>query len=218
LGKLITAEDELKLEVANYFCAPGPNTGSYLAFIGADYHRRPAFYAFKMFSDHFGDSLVYCGVNSNFYVVGHDTVPFITAYTSKSQSGDTLYLIVINKHASLDYESTIEITGFEPKSSAYVYTLNGDSVYATNEEDPMAVVIRDSVITNVSRKFNYVFPAHSLTAMELVRSGVVGMEENKNDLAHCYKLYQNFPNPFNQHTVISYQLAVARSQMSDKDL
>jgi len=207
LGKLITAEDELKLEVANYFCAPGHDTGYYLAFIGADYHRRSAFYAFKMFSDYFGEKLVHRDVVSDFYVVGNDAVPFITAYTSKSQSGDTLYLIVINKHDTLNYETTIEITGFEPKLSAYVYTLNGDSVYSTNEEDPMNVIIRDSVITNVSNSFTYTFPAHSVTAMEFVRN-VTGISEHE-ALPEKFVLLQNYPNPFNPTTIIEYHVPVS---------
>jgi len=204
LGNLLTSANELKLEVANFFDAIGWGGNEYFGLIGKNYRRRPAFYAFKMFSDYFGEKLVHRDVVSDFYVVGNDAVPFITAYTSKSQSGDTLYLIVINKHDTLNYETNIDITGFQPDPTAYVHTLNGDSVYATNEEDAKAVTIKDTVITGISDSFNYTFPAHSVTAMEFVRN-VTGISEHE-ALPEKFVLYQNYPNPFNPTTTIRFSL------------
>ncbi len=165
LGRLISLSGEMKLNVGNYFLAGNSYPGNYLAYIGDDFRCRPAYYAFEIFSNYFGTRLVDINIDSDFYVIDNDTVPIITAYASKTEVGDSLFLIVINKHDSLDYVIPVEINGLEPESIAFVHTLNGAGIYATNEEDSLAITIRDSVIANASENFIYTFPCHSITAM-----------------------------------------------------
>jgi hypothetical protein len=206
LGKLITAADELRLAAANHFHAADPLGNQYLGLISrASYVRRPAFYAFKMFSSNFGERLVHRHVESDYYVVGADTIGYITAYTSRSVAGDTLYLIAVNKHDTLDYETTIEIAGFDPDTIARVYTLNGDSLYATNEEDPTAVSLKETNLTVPSTRFSYTFPAHSATAIEF--PGWTAGEGNGDGPSGTFGLARSGKNPFDSSTSLQYSLA-----------
>lgn len=67
----------------------------------------------------------------------------------------------------------------------------------------MSVIIRDSIITNGDTNFAYTFPAHSVTAMELVKE--FGITEN--NVVYCSQLYENVPNPFNKTVLIRYSIA-----------
>jgi len=200
LGRLSTEADSLHLVVANHFCAATAWDLGYLALISHEYTRRPAFYAFMFFNDYFGERLVHREVETDWYVAGNDTVPLVTAFTSTSLSGDTLHLIAINKHDTLDYETEIEISGFEPDSIAFVYTLNGDSVYATNEEDSANITIQDTLITYASENFTYTLPAHSLTAIAFLNRHM------GEDSITSYQLQQNAPNPFASSTTFDYAI------------
>jgi alpha-L-arabinofuranosidase len=64
--------------------------------------------------------------------------------------------------------TAIHIDGFIPQPEAAVYTLNGPDLESTNEHgNHDAVVIVRSGFSRASSDFTYVFPAHSVTAIEL---------------------------------------------------
>ena len=65
-----------------------------------------------------------------------------------------------------DVESTIDIQGFSPVGKGIVYTLDGPSLNATNEENPDTVKIQESVLTGPLSKFTYTLKKRSLTVFE----------------------------------------------------
>lgn len=139
-------------------------------------YRRPDYYALQMWTQHFGDMLINNTVNSATFDMPEQygrvgplyDIPYLAAHTSIA--GDKLYLLVINRHLTDDITTHIDIRGFQPRPVADVYTLNGPSVYATNEfGDHDTVVITHTEISDAGADFTYVFPAHSVTAIELLR-------------------------------------------------
>lgn len=171
---------------------------------------RPEYYAQLMFREHFGDVLVANSVDCSTFstvqvakVQAMDAVPELSVCTSIDSTEANLYLIVINKQLDQDVETTIQVEGFEPYAEAHIWTLNGPSITAHNEEDPSTVTIVPSIFEPVSTCFTYTFPAHSLTAMELRPAAGITSHPMP---SHC-RLWQNFPNPFNGVTNIRYHLS-----------
>lgn len=137
-------------------------------------YKRPDYYALQLWTNHFGDVLVQNAVTCDTFDVpeAYDNVgplydiPYLAAHTSIA--GGKLYLLVINRHLTDDIATAIRVNGFIPQSNAAVYTLNGPSVESTNEYGSHdSVVITASSISNASHDFTYVFPAHSVTVIEL---------------------------------------------------
>ncbi|MCK4597633.1 T9SS type A sorting domain-containing protein [bacterium] len=138
---------------------------------------RPKYYAQQIFREHFGDVLVThtvdCGTFSTTevqWVQAMSDVPELSVCTSIDSAGTNLYIMVINKQLDENVEATIQVVGFEVQPEAHIWTLNGPSITASNEEDPNTVNIVPSALSSVSSSFTYTFPAHSLTAIELRRS------------------------------------------------
>jgi alpha-L-arabinofuranosidase len=129
-----------------------------------------------MWTQHFGDVLVGNTVDAPTFDLPEQQgflgpvydVPYLAVHTSISD--DKLYLLVINRHLTDDIVARVHVGGFQPQPAADVYTLNGPSVGATNESgDHEAVVITHTKISDVGTEFYYVFPAHSVTAIEVVQ-------------------------------------------------
>lgn len=138
---------------------------------------RPEYYAQRVFREHFGDLLVAnsvdCGTFSTVEVAAVEAmpdVPELSVCTSIDSERTKLYVMVINKQLEGDVQATIQVEGFEPQPEASIWTLNGPSITAHNEEDPGTVSIVPSTLSLVSKSFAYTFPAHSLTVLELDKS------------------------------------------------
>jgi len=178
------------------------------------YIRRPASYVYELYAKHFGDSVVSATViDPPMFTYRDNEWPYLDAVASKSLNGDTLYLIVINKASGLDtdtisdIEATIKIDGFIPRQEAKIWTLTGDSITSFNAPGhEFDVCIAESTISQVSDSFAYIFPAHSVTAMELIEKGTSIEDQKDISKPSTAYLFQNYPNPFNSKTIISYQL------------
>ena len=205
IGFLIQHSNITGLKIANLHALVWRHTPNYHTPIRFNNHlRRPVFYVFKMFKHYFGDLLVKNTTKSDSFEVDNNYYSYLTSFSAIKD--DNLFLIVVNKDSSEAHTTQIELLDFVPKSNGIIHVLNGDSVYSTNENDSTAVIIKDSLITNVSNSFSYTFPAHSVTALVLTKAGT-GIKKNQSSIT-TYKLGNAYPNPFNATTNIRYQLPV----------
>lgn len=138
-----------------------------------DSRPKPAALAISMFTKHFGQKLLNSSVENvpTFYVTekinvpGISDIPYMTAYASRSNNDNKLYLMVINKHSAADMRTTINISNVDVSSNANIYTLNGPSIHSDNKYSDN-VDIKEKSISNANENFVYNFPAHSVTAIE----------------------------------------------------
>jgi len=90
----------------------------------------------------------------------------LTAMTSLSLDGSKAYLIVINKSDTEDIETSIQVEGFKAESGK-LWEVNGPGLLALEgvrqTKDGVSVSIEDG------GSLTHVFPAHSITAIELVQ-------------------------------------------------
>jgi len=206
LGSMIRVSDSIGLGTANQFLLFNNNpavTNGLLGYPG--FYFRPEGLVFKIFHTFFGDSLVANTVQCERFQQGwrhYPYFPYLAAFSSKS--GHRLFLIVVNKDSVRTRPVRIRLEHFAPEPQAMAHILNADSVYATNEQNPEVVTIRDSILTNVSQTFTFAFPAHSVTALEL--------NEQSTRVTHAHKVIRTFalknsyPNPFRRFTQIGYTL------------
>jgi alpha-N-arabinofuranosidase len=138
---------------------------------------RPESYAQQVIRHHIGDLLVAhsveCGTFSTVevaHVPALSRVPELSVCATIDSSGDSLSLLVINRRISQDVEATIQLEGFEYQSDIDIWCLNGPSIVAHNEDNPTDVTIQASSHRLTDGHFTHLFPAHSLTAIELTRS------------------------------------------------
>lgn len=101
-------------------------------------------------------------------LIGKTTFPsyaLLTAASSLSDNGKTLYLMVINKSLTDPITATVQIKGFDA-ASAHYWEVNGPDI--TSSEGVRETVSNASLTWNAGA-LSHVFPAHSMTAIELTR-------------------------------------------------
>ncbi len=135
--------------------------------------------AFELFVNHTGDIVLDALVNSKTYEIEAKAflgerklklskVPYLDASASLNRGKDKLYIAAVNYHKEEEIECPIFLEGFSPSTQAKVYELSGPDVMATNDFDnPERVKIKTGRIKNAGSKFNYSFPPHSCTVIEL---------------------------------------------------
>ena len=103
----------------------------------------------------------------------HGAVPYLSVNASKSTDGTKAYLMVLNKDMTNNITAAVSLNGASPVS-AQAWTLNGPSIDATNETAANVGV----TYTNaglVTNGFNFTFPAHSLTALEVNNAAITNI-------------------------------------------
>jgi alpha-N-arabinofuranosidase len=95
----------------------------------------------------------------------------LTGCASLSADGKMLYLIVFNKHHADDIVASVNIAGARPASGRY-WTVTGPSLEATNLQEELVKETVSGIALEGLRDgaFSHVFPAHSMTAIELIVS------------------------------------------------
>jgi alpha-N-arabinofuranosidase len=127
---------------------------------------RPAAYVLQLFSQHLAPLRIPTRVTAAPLLSG--SLPALEVMATRSESGDRLTLLAINKEATTTITSTIGISGFVPVPVATVWTLDGNSITAYNDvQHPTAVQITTSHLLPVANTFTYTFPPHSVTLIEL---------------------------------------------------
>jgi alpha-N-arabinofuranosidase len=122
-------------------------------------------------------------------------VPYLDVLSGLSEDGKTLYLMAVNKHLDTPITAAIRIQGFAPGTQARSWTLNGSGIDAhTGTELPTIpglnwgrqaadqprgqfhaggsgeVAITTGTVGEIAETFQYTFPAHSVTAIEIRRN------------------------------------------------
>jgi len=119
-------------------------------------------------------------------------VPYLDVVSSRSDDGRTLYVMGINKHFDRAIQANIALSGFQPAGDGTVWTLNGTGIDANTGTElfraPGVKVARQAVaeinphfdrggpdelkitsarLENIGGTFEYTFPAHSVTSLEI---------------------------------------------------
>lgn len=96
-------------------------------------------------------------------------VPYLSVNASKSKDNNKIFLMVINKNMHESITSLINIKSFPTSDRAEVWTLNGPSIYATNEKKADNVKVTYKNIEIKNNPFEFTFEPHSLSAIEIKR-------------------------------------------------
>jgi alpha-N-arabinofuranosidase len=93
----------------------------------------------------------------------------LTGCASLSADGKMLYLIAFNKHHAQDISASIQIAGAGTVTGRY-WTVTGPSLEATNLQEELVKETASGTVLEGSHNgaFSHVFPAHSMTAIELI--------------------------------------------------
>jgi alpha-L-arabinofuranosidase len=85
--------------------------------------------------------------------------------------------MVINKRPDAAIAASISVKGFRPAAAAKVATLNGPDYLSHNDDGktfvsvtpapPVSVKIAETAADGVSEKWEYAFPAHSITVIDM---------------------------------------------------
>jgi len=177
---------------------------AYLGWIGlrgGEYAPKAPYYALQLFSRHFGTRVVTTTTQSPTYdspgvglVAAVEGVPYLDVVSSLSDDGNTLFVIVVNRHFTASITTQFTLEGFAPVEAGAATVLNGTGIDAHTGTElpkipglkwarqssavfeprferggPDEVGVRTMPLCGVATSFSHVFPAHSVTALELHR-------------------------------------------------
>ena len=121
-----------------------------------DYVKRPNYYVYELYHNHFGDILVEAAQSN----------PYLAVNSSKSKDGKKIYLMVINKDLKSAINATIVLNDFSC-SQGNSWVLNAARIDAVNEKDSDNVKVTQKELRAKGNTFEVTFPAHSLTAIAI---------------------------------------------------
>jgi alpha-N-arabinofuranosidase len=124
------------------------------------YVKRPNFYVFELYQQHFGDILLDAQT---------DAASRLSVNASRDADGARIALVVVNKQWETQTRAVITLMGFDSAFRGRAWVLNGPRLDATNEvkHDTVGVTERALEITGSSAEF--AFEPHSLTVLEFTR-------------------------------------------------
>ena len=142
------------------------------------------YHPFKLFRDHCHTIALDAYVDSSTYQtrivhelfgIGQDSptenVPYLDVSATVNEQATELSLAVINRHKDESIEAEISLADFHPKQTASVYEINGPGVDAKNSfNEPDNVCVMEGEFQKAADKFNYEFPAHSVTLLKLKKA------------------------------------------------
>lgn len=136
------------------------------------------YHAFDLYVNHTGEVAVDSYVESETHDLefktrdGQDVsfknIPHLDLSATISKEANTLYLAVVNTHRDKHMECMIELRRYSPQGTGRVFELNAEDANAFNDRDNnenVRVVEKPSI--EVAQSFNYVFPAHSATVIQV---------------------------------------------------
>jgi alpha-N-arabinofuranosidase len=121
-----------------------------------------------------------------------NATPYLDAMATRSADGKTLYVMAVNKSFDRPVKTRISISGFRPGTTATAWTLNGTGIDANTGTElfkapgvkwpkqatvqsnprfdrggPQEVSISETKVSQVAAQFEYSFPAHSVTSLQI---------------------------------------------------
>ncbi len=211
LGSAIYAADVLKafidsprVERAHAFKLADGSAQGWIGVRNSAFLAKPVAQALEMYVKHFGTQRVNSLVASPTYesrsmglVDAVQAVPYLDVVCSLDDSGQTLYVMAINKHIDRDIRATIELGGYMAYGTATVWTLNGTGVDANpgtqlptyitwapqtgiepnpriDDGGPGEVTLSPDTISLEGMRFEYTFPAHSVTSLVIPIAAIDG--------------------------------------------
>jgi alpha-L-arabinofuranosidase len=151
----------------SYFGQVNSSSGSFV--------KRPQYYPFEFYYNHFGNTLVNVSVNGPNYTVKDAllynrqyTITYLSVNASKNSDGSKLYLMITNKNLDNAMTANINLGSFNA-GNANIYTLSGPTIDAVNEKVANNVTAIETSKEINATSFSYEFAPHSLTAIEINR-------------------------------------------------
>lgn len=190
-----------RTEVANFFKLVDNAFMGWIGLRGGTYVPKAPYLALEMYTHHFGPVLVGASTTSPTYdspavglVDAVNAVPYLEALASRSDDGNTLYLMAINKHLDAHIVITFSLNGFVPQSEGVAWTLDGTALDANSGTElpavpgvswaeqalagpnsrfksgaPNEVHISSEPLHDLNTNFRYSLPPHAVTSIELRR-------------------------------------------------
>ena len=137
---------------------------------------RPKALALKLFARHFGDIAIQSEIKdypyyykmSDWYPDSYaGKVPYLSCYASKYSQGNTLTIVLTNKHEQQAFKVKIHLKSVKPKEKGMLFILSGPELLAQNEGNPLNVGIKEYAVENVTDSFGYTVPAHSVVLLKI---------------------------------------------------
>jgi len=134
----------------------------------------PQCWAFSLYSNYAGDTLLSTRVTSDEYDVGPvlsrlpaiPNVPYLDVVATMDSAHGEVTLFVVNRNGKTAKDAVIRISGFQSAAQATVRTLYTKSILDKNtEEYPEAVQPFTSSVGISGDTIHYKFPEHSLTVI-----------------------------------------------------
>ncbi len=185
-----------RMDIANFFTMVDNGVSAWLGKRGNAYYPEAPYYAFEMYTRHFGSLLVSSTVTSPTYnspavgvVAAQSNVPYLEVVSSLSANQKKLYVLGINKNFDSPITATIQLNGFTPAADGSAWVLVGTSIDANTGNDlpagtwppqmqdpytprfnlgsPNEVQLIHLPQTTFGQTFTFTFPQHSVTSLEL---------------------------------------------------
>ena len=129
---------------------------------------RPTYHVYSLYTNHTGELAVDMFVKSD-----KAGVPVIDVSGSLDTSGNRLSIAAVNKHPEESVRVRVTLVGFQPKKDGVAWQINGKTLLDYNDSSyPNRIVVESLPLDNLSIEFNYTFPAHSITVLELIKKTV----------------------------------------------
>lgn len=127
------------------------------------------YFPMKLYRRECGSLAVRSEVESpTFSSVTFKDVPYLDVSSTLDDDRKKLSVAVVNKHRSKPIGTTLTIRNSGVGSKATVFEINGAAPETVNSfSEPDNVKINQREISGVGNKFDYVFPAHSVTLLKL---------------------------------------------------
>ena len=129
----------------------------------------PVYHVLQVYANHTQPSVLRSRTEVDSYpALGVERIPYLDCLATVDESTGLINLAVINRHRTHDIECQIMVDGLNTPFDANVCEINASSETAANDfEEPNRIRPNVRSIRLRGERFSYVFPAHSVTVIDL---------------------------------------------------